>query len=250
MTNVREEESMPIGWIVGIAVLAAVAALVALILISFIEFKVHLNRSGRNDRVRIDVKAFYGLVNMQYTVPSIVFDGLRQGLKVRLERSGMDQLIGPAEERKRVDKEAVERMLRICRQALQGTDGMKEWSVETLSRVRVTRLDWATDFSLGDAAETAVAAGALWGCKWIAVGWLSRYVRLQQTPRLFVKPVYSDQLSFVTEMEAAGRIRVAELAAAGWKLLRRVRAAENGWSNWKSLLRGLRSEAGSRRPAA
>ena len=219
--------------------LALVLVAVVLLLSSSIVFHLRLRKRGKDDLMELDITLLFGLVKFHYELPSIVYEGIRRGIRVKLQESGVNPATKQQnEDEKLIDKEVVDRWREIVKKALKATNGLKEWSMDTLSHVKITKLDWSTDFSLGDAAGTATAAGALWGLKCSIVGWASQWVRLERSPRLFIVPVFKDNLAFTTEVVCAGRLSITYVLYAGLLLIGRVLKAEGGLSLWKELIRG------------
>lgn len=229
-------------WItIPLALLLLVILLFLLVLASSIHFHFRLCRLGKDDRIEFDIKAVFGLVKFHYELPKLVYESIEQGIKVKLEKSGIAPVKLDSDKEGQIDKESVTEWLRSIRTAVKATRGLRAWLIDTLSHVRITKLDWSTDFSLGDAADTATAAGALWGMKWTLVGWMSRFVRLKRSPRLFVAPVFRDEMSFATEAVCTGKLSAGFAFYAGLLLLRRASRVEGGLARWKELLlrRGL-----------
>ncbi|QUL52929.1 DUF2953 domain-containing protein [Paenibacillus tritici] len=226
---------------IPLILLLLVILLLLLVLASSIHFHFRLCRLGKDDRIEFDIKAVFGLVKFHYEVPTLVFESLEQGIKVKVEKSGIAPVKLDSDKESQVDKESVTEWLKNIRTALQATRGLKKWLKDTLSHVKITKLDWSTDFSLGDAAATATAVGALWGLKWTMIGWVSPFVRLLHNPRMFVAPVFRDEPSFATEAVCTGKLSAGYAMYAGLLLLRRVSKVEGGLGRWKKLLSRERS---------
>ncbi|GGF75636.1 hypothetical protein GCM10010912_21020 [Paenibacillus albidus] len=227
-----------------LAILLAVLLLgFILLLSSFIHFHFVLRKVGKDDRLELDVTLLYGWVKFHYVLPRVIFEGIEKGFKVKLEESGAAPLKKETDTEAQIDKKKVDTWVDEMKQALQATKGLEKWLRKTLAHVRIAKFDWSTDFSLGDAAGTATAAGGLWGLKWIIIGWLSQQIRLEKQPRLFVKPLFDDNLSFNTEMKFSGRLSLAYVLYAGILLVVRVIRAERGLKQWKELLQAIRRRA-------
>ncbi|WP_054941404.1 DUF2953 domain-containing protein [Paenibacillus ihuae] len=220
--------------------LAVLLLVIVLVLSSSIHFHFRLCRLGKDDRVEFDIKALFGLVKFHYELPKLVFEGIQRGVKVKLEKSGIAPVRQDSDKEEQIDKETVQNWADDLKEALRATGGLMKWLKGLLSHVKITKLDWSTDFSLGDAAYTATATGALWGLKWSLVGWMSQYVRLQKRPRMFVVPVFRDELCYSTEAVCTGKLSVAYVLFAGLLLLRRISEVKGGWSHWIKLLRQKR----------
>lgn len=210
---------------------------IVLVLSSSIHFHFRLCRLGKDDRVEFDIKALFGLVKIHYELPKLVYEGIAHGVRVKLEESGIAPVRQDTDKEEQVDQEIMQSWADNLKQALRATRGFKKWLKGLLSHVKITKLDWSTDFSLGDAAYTATATGALWGLKWSFVGWLSQRVRLQQSPRIFVVPVFRDELCFSTEAVCTGKLSAAYALYAGLLLLRRISKVKGGLSRWRQLLK-------------
>ncbi|WP_379162211.1 DUF2953 domain-containing protein [Paenibacillus sp. sgz5001063] len=221
---------------ISLALLLLVIVLLLLILTSYIHFHFRLCRLGTDDRIELDIKAVFGLVKFHYELPALVFQGMEKGIKVKLEESGIAPVRTDKDEEEQIDKELVTEWLQNIRKALKATHGLKKWLRHTMSHLQITKFDWSTDFSLGDAAGTATAVGALWGLKWTIAGWLSSQVRLKKAPKLFVAPVFRDELCFSTEAVCVGKLSAGYAFFAGIVLLRRISKVEGGLHRWRELL--------------
>ncbi|MFD1774114.1 DUF2953 domain-containing protein [Paenibacillus rhizophilus] len=229
---------MKLWLLIGAWLLLAAAIL---LLSSRIFFHFSLNRRGHDDRIVLDITALFGLVKYHYTLPALVFEGLKRGLHVKLEETGIAPVKSAKEGEANIDKEDVSEWFEFGKKALRATRGLKRWTADTLSHVQITKLDWSTNFSLGDAAGTATAAGALWGLKWTVIGWTSQWVKLMRSPRLFVVPVFEDTVKFSTEVDCKGRISAGYALYAGFRLLVRAMQADEGIKQWKEIVREMRS---------
>ncbi|WP_410514760.1 DUF2953 domain-containing protein [Paenibacillus sp. BR2-3] len=220
--------------------LALLILAIVLLLSSSIDFHLRLWKRGKDDHVEINISFLFGVVKLHYELPAIVFQGFRRGVRVKLEESGVAPVMEKKQndDEKYIDKETVEKWFDKFKKALKATEGLKKWGIDTMSHVKITKLDWSTDFSLGDAAGTATAAGALWGLKWSMVGWFSQWVKLKKSPRLFVVPVFEDDLAFTTEMACAGSISIIHAIYSGLRLFIRAVKADRELILWKEIIRG------------
>ncbi|AIQ48226.1 hypothetical protein R70723_21645 [Paenibacillus sp. FSL R7-0273] len=217
--------------------LALLLLVIVLVLSSSIHFHFRLCRIGKDDRIEFDIKALFGLVKFHYELPKLIYEGIARGVKIKLEESGIAPVRQDADSVEQIDDETLRDWKRKLKEALQATMDLKSWIKSLMSHVIITRFDWSTDFSLGDAAYTATATGALSGLKWGMVGWISRYVRLQRSPRMFVVPVFRDELCFSTEAVCTGKLPVSSVFFAGIQLLWRVIRVKGGLSRWIRLLK-------------
>ncbi|KTD87123.1 DUF2953 domain-containing protein [Paenibacillus etheri] len=227
-------------WLViplGLLVLAMV-----LVLSSSIDFRIRCYKHGKNDLLELDVTTLFGLIKLHYELPRLVFKGLEQGVIGKFKETGTAIKGVDTVKEEQFDKERIEHWRDNIQLAVKSTRGLKKWFKETVSHVKISKLDWSTDFSLGDAADTAIASGAVWGLKWSIVGFISQWVKLKHNPRVFVKPVFQDEHSFSMEFVCEGKMSVSYAVYASLQLLLRVLRETGGISNWRKLLKRMRRE--------
>jgi hypothetical protein len=227
-------------WLViplGLLVLAMV-----LVLSSSIDFRIRCYKHGKNDLLELDVTTLFGLIKLHYELPRLVFKGLEQGVIGKFKETGTATKGVDTVKEEQFDKERIEHWRDNIQLAVKSTRGLKKWFKETVSHVKVSKLDWSTDFSLGDAADTAIASGAVWGLKWSIVGFISQWVKLKHNPRVFVKPVFQDEHSFSMEFVCEGKISVSYTVYASLQLLLRVLRETGGISKWRKILKRMRRE--------
>jgi hypothetical protein len=218
------------GWVLlsGIAVLFVLAS-------STVSFQVYYSRVKDNDRFYIFIKGIFGLVRYRYEVPLIKFKGLQKGILVKEEHvneSG-DRLI--AEDSQQIDKEKVLNYYRKAKEMLQYTFQMKDWFLDTLTKVTCTELTWSTRIGLGDAPETAITTGIIWTLKSSALTYLFQHIKRCTKPRIQVIPHYA-QAHFSTEVSCIAKIRLGHAMLAGLLLAIRILKVKGGIKAWQSIL--------------
>ncbi|RTE10505.1 DUF2953 domain-containing protein, partial [Paenibacillus whitsoniae] len=88
---------------------------------------------------------------------------------------------------------------------------------------------------LGDAPETAITTGAVWGIKSSLIGFGARYVQMTAKPMVNVVPLYN-QKQFATELHMKGRIRMWWVLKAGIRLVVRAAKVKGGLRTWVQLV--------------
>lgn len=224
-------------WLGGIGLL--IALLITAVLISNVHVHFIFNKHKSDDYANINVRLLYGIVRINYEIPSIVFRNMKEGFLVKTEQS-MNHSKGRTEGSERVNKRKVKKWVKDVKIMLRATDALKLWLKQTLTRVHMTQLSWSTHIGVSDAAYTAVLTGWVWGIKSIIIGFLTYRVKFEKTPMLEVMPVWSDEMEFRTELEFRLKIRITAILFAGITLLTRVLQVEGGWRMWFKLLREQR----------
>src|SRR5665647_574795 len=147
-----------------------------------------LTREGKDDQVSIKAKYLFGLIRKEIAIPIIQFNNFIDGIE--LEADYIDtkekQLVNVKEENitTRSIKESFDNVLTLLKNCFR----FHEWLVGTLSHVECTQFRWKTEVGLGDAPETAVATGMIWGLKSSMLGFIARYIKLNIRPVVHVMP--------------------------------------------------------------
>lgn len=114
------------------------------------------------------------------------------------------------------------------------TAELVEWTKSVLSRTVCTELSWVTRIGLGDAADTAVTTGVVWGIKTSILGYLLRFVRLEARPSLNVQPQFNRTM-FSTEAVCKFKLKALYAVYAGFRLLVRILRAKGGLRTWRKI---------------
>lgn len=224
-------------WLGGIG--AAVLLLLAAVLVSNVHIHVSFSKHKSDDFARFNVRLLYGLIRLNYEIPSIVFKNMKEGFLVKTEqRANTTRNENKGSER--VNKRKIEKWSDDVSVMLRSTAELKQWIRQTLDRVHMIRFIWTTRVSLGDAAHTAMLTGWLWGVKSGIVGFLSYQIRFDQPPQLDIVPEWSDEMEFRTDLDCRMKIKIWSIVVAGIRLLTRVLVVRGGWRMWMRLLKQRR----------
>jgi hypothetical protein len=134
-----------------------------------------------------------------------------------------------------ITKEKIARFYRSSKLLMENIVGFPVWVKDSLSRVRCTQLRWETRVGIGDAPETAMTTGLLWGVKSSLLGFLFSSMQIETKPKVLVEPQYN-QMQFSTEFACIVKIRVGHAMVAGLLLLFRILRVKGGLRTWQSIL--------------
>lgn len=179
---------------------AAAVCLLAALLASDIQIEASLKRKQNDDTVRIRVTALFGLVRRQKVMRVLPMGDGAGPVKPFLAFTKTIRKLGP-------------------------------WVTETALRVRCEEFVWVTRIGLGDAASSAIAAGAVWSVKSPLVGVFARLVRMQAMPRLAVLPLFNET-RFETDLHGRFSIRTASALAAVFRLVVHIVRSRGGVRRW------------------
>jgi len=224
-----------------VAIAAAAIVLLAAVLLSNVRVLVKYYREGENDEIDASLKALFGLVKLRYKVPTVELKPWLSGIRLKVAQQESSEALPELD----FAREEIERFIRRVRKLVVHMKNYKQFFAGTLQHVHVEELRWETRFGLGDAAETGVTGGVVWGLKSAALGFASRWVALERRPAMQVTPVFNKP-TFRTDVLVRTRIRVFRILLIGTMLLVRIFRRRGGWIVWFRILFG---RAPDNRPA-
>ncbi|WP_028548716.1 DUF2953 domain-containing protein [Paenibacillus sp. UNC451MF] len=217
-------------WILG-----AVIVLLALLACSSMQCRFTIVRKRQDDEIVVDVHTMYGLVKQRIAIPVVKFLNVTEGVdyKTEIVNKANNQLEQGTKNNLTNEKikQAIENFQLLLAHCFQ----FNSWFRETLHQVRCTEFYWKTNVGVGDAPETAMTAGMVWGLKSSLLGYLFRFVQLETRPVLQVIPQYN-VVTFSSEVQVLAKIRVYEVMLAGCRLLGRIMKIKGGLRMWRKVL--------------
>lgn len=216
-------------------ILLAAAAVVLLLYFSPIQVHVTYSRIHEDDKLHVKLKLLYGLYRFQYAIPLIRFRGLWDGLTVKTDMDNNLQHAADPNPVKHFTKDDIVTFFHKMKEAVHHTLGVVDWFKETMALVHCTQLNWTTYIGIGDAADTAITTGLIWGIKSSTLGYLFQFLHLDTKARINVIPMYN-QAHFSTEISYTAKIRLGHAVIAGLHLLVRVLRVKGGIKAWQSML--------------
>ncbi|WP_165842206.1 DUF2953 domain-containing protein [Paenibacillus xerothermodurans] len=221
---------MVFAWIAGVLVVGFI-----ILLSSKVECRISASRENKNDEILIDVHALYGLVKKRLAIPIMNFISLSEGLGVKsqfIDKSENQLLL---ELNRNIDKRTIQQLFDNLRQLLTHCVRFDRWLSDTLGHVHCTRMYWKTELGVGDAAETAMTTGMVWGLKSSLLGVAFRFIKLHARPELLVQPHFNGT-KFTTEVTCTTHIRLFYVCVAGLHLVYRIFKVKNGLRTWQRVL--------------
>ncbi|MBM6617454.1 DUF2953 domain-containing protein [Bacillus suaedaesalsae] len=109
------------------------------------------------------------------------------------------------------------------------------------SKVRVHKLEWHTNFGIGDAALTGVLVGAGWALKGSIIGLISRYMRLKEVPEMSITPLFL-QVYSQTQIKCIISFRIGNAILAGIRIVKFWKGGKPTLNNGPSILKAKNTE--------
>lgn len=209
----------------------ALAILLPIVTLSYIYYEIQYSRAEQNDRLTVEIKALFGLVRYRLEVPVIRFtdftEGIMLGSKIINETSSQQV----REDRKRINKERIIEYYHKGKLMLEKTTDLLGWVKKTLKHVECTRLSWTTQVGVGDAPQTAITTGMVWGIKSSVLGYALKYFKRYAKPQVMVIPLYNKNQLFM-DFNSITRIRLFYAVLAGIRLLIQIMKVRGGLRAW------------------
>lgn len=214
----------------GIVFLFIIFAIIVF-LFSFIRGEFNFSRVKDNDTLSVEMRALFGLIRYRYVIPIIQFKGFTKGILIKSETVTKSSSELKDETKDHITKDKIINIYKEAKEVLVYTFNFYDWMKQTLAKVECTDLKWITRVGVGDAPETAITSGAIWGIKSSLLGFSIRYVKLTAKPQIDVIPQYNEK-QFSTDFRCAGRIRVWFVVVSGVRLISRAAKVKGGIRTW------------------
>lgn len=220
-------------WIVSLGLLAGI---VLLLWMSRITIKLLFSKEQDNDRLYAEFRGLFGLVRFRYEVPVARLKNLQKGMQFQTESEWhAGKKLTSKDDKLQINLQKIIRNHRKFKMLADHVFDLHGWIKEVLANVNCTGLRWKTDIGLGDAADTAVTVGLIWGLKATILGFACKYFCMKETPQVAVTPQFT-QFRFSTELQCIFEFRLGNAIHAGLFLLVRIMKVKGGLKTWQNIL--------------
>lgn len=215
--------------------LIAFIMLIVIVASSNISGEFYFSRVENNDQLFVEAKALFGLIHYRFEVPIIKFKNFTEGIMIKSESVANTNTASVDKDKQHITKDRIIDFYHKAKLLLHNTLNMHGWMKETLCRVQCTKFIWTTRVGIGDAPETAITAGIVWGIKSSLAGFILHYFSLRTKPQLSVIPHYN-QSKFQMELSFAGKIRVYQAIWAAIRLFSKIIKVKGGVRAWYKVI--------------
>lgn len=205
-------------------ILALGCMLFLLIYISKIKVHLEYHRNQQDDRFFVNVALIKGLLEFKSEFTALDLEKKLVGMAVQVDSKIEAEMAGAETDVKMDDSiplsyRNIKRAYSLFREFLYNLRLYKDVIIRLISFTNVRELDWRTRFGFGDAAETGIAAGLLWGVKSTVVQQIYRWTRASENiARLSVFPDFAGN-SLNIDMRCIFDIKTGHIIIAGCKIL-------------------------------
>ncbi|WP_246277113.1 DUF2953 domain-containing protein [Neobacillus endophyticus] len=185
-----------------------------------------------NDDLKIELRIFR-FIKYKIHVPVIKIDDNSPSVVVKshthVGEPGNDQADDQVTQ---IGKHDIMHRLHNIKELLERVFGLHVIVRKFFQKVVIKKFEWETLMGIGDAAYTAMAAGALWTLKGSIIGLISHYLQLKEMPKLSITPHFQAAV-IQTRFTCMIQFRIGHAILAGLKL---IKFWKGGRSRFKSSL--------------
>lgn len=215
--------------------LLVAAAVVTVLLMSRIHIEVDTSRVKKHDRFTVNIRALFGLFKYRVFVPMIDFRNLSDGIFIKKKTSFSAIANSDNAGELQVTRERIIEYYERARLLIKNVFDLTGWMKESLCHLECTQFRWLTRIGIGDAPETAITTGIVWGIKSSLLGFALPHIVMKTKPYVQVAPQYNLQ-HFSTELICKTQIRVYYAMLAGFRLLPRIWKGKGSLKSWQHIL--------------
>ncbi|KON86745.1 hypothetical protein AF332_08015 [Sporosarcina globispora] len=201
--------------------IAVIALIILLFIIMATKLKIyfHFYHGNDNDHLRIQFKAWFGMIRYKIEVPLIKVDDNSPTIIVKEKEAAGTQENAPKKETKQYSAENLIDSLHDTKAMINHIVSLHKIIRKFLKRVTIRNLEWHTFAGIGDAAHTGMLTGALWAIKGGILGLISHYMKLKTPLSITVTPHFQFSVS-QTALSCMIHFRVGHAMLAGIKLIK------------------------------
>ncbi|WP_128894479.1 DUF2953 domain-containing protein [Longirhabdus pacifica] len=219
-------------WFVLISIVLLVLVVIALC--SLIHITFHFKKDDKNDLIKLEIKALYGLVKRKYDVPKLEWEGLKRGLllKVSKKKEQFNQTTDKVKNELDIDMDTIHLFMDRLRFMVKHTFNIRELLIDALRHIHITTLLWQTKIGFRDAVYTSLSTGVMWTMKSAVIGVGTSLVCWEKEPKITVTPQYNANV-FKTDINVVMHYRLFFLCKMFVLLLWRLIKSSDRKTIWK-----------------
>lgn len=198
-----------------------------LILFSSVRIGLYYKREENNDRIKIEIGLLNGLIPIRIKVPGL--QASDKGITYQEKLQSSDNTIN--KEKNTFTLQDLKEYHRKFQELLERIVGLQKIVKRFLAKIKIIKLTWWSRIGTGDAAETGILLGLIWGIKGGLIMLLSHFMKIRTKPSVSIEPSFM-QACLYTEFECILQFRVGNAILAGILFLIHLRKGRRArWEN-------------------
>ncbi|MBH0159764.1 DUF2953 domain-containing protein [Fictibacillus sp. 26RED30] len=160
--------------------------LLIVISLSTIHISIYFVHRNDNSNIQVNFK-MYHFLKYKLNVPLIMVDAQDHSVKIREEK---ETTLGQKKEKKKITFLQLKNQYQSFKKMLKHINHFYQILAAFLKKMKMKKVEWHSAIGLGEASSSAIAAGAVWGFKGIAIQVLNTFFKLEESPNVSVVPVF------------------------------------------------------------
>ncbi|MCD7032762.1 DUF2953 domain-containing protein [Metabacillus sp. GX 13764] len=198
---------------------AIILLFLAMILATKITVILHLKREGKNDRLTVKFKAWYGLLRYTVDIPGAKWNEKDGSLDIKKEKNAGNSESGGSSSEEKISSHDVLAGIKDVRELTEHVVKLHSIARKFLKKVRVARLEWISEIGTGDAASTGFAAGAGWSIKFTVFAVIDQYFSVTEAPCFHIQPNFQKACAN-TYLQGIFHFRIGNAILAGIRFVK------------------------------
>lgn len=193
--------------------------LFTILAITKLTITVELKHAQDNDDLTVTFSIWFGLITYTIDIPLIRIDDESPSIVYKEKKNPGKKPKGKKEKTNKFQPKEMKNRLRLVLIMLSHVVGLHKIVRKFLKHVSITKLEWKSQFGLGDAAITGMVAGLAWSLKGSIIGIVSNYMQLKVKPNISIHPKFNEEVS-ETHFICIISFRIGHAMGAGFKVIR------------------------------
>lgn len=196
---------------------------------------IHFSHWQDDDFIKIQLKAWNGILSYTYEVPFIKLKTDEPGIVY--EKDTLDKK--KKESKSKVTPEEVLNRISEMKTLIKNIGEFFIIMKKLLKSIQVVKFEWHTVIGVNNAAYTGMLTGFIWSLKGMLIGGIGKYMRLMEKPTISLSPSFQQAMS-QTSFQCMFRLRIGNAILAGLKILKHWRRDKS----YKELFQMFKSSKG------
>ncbi|MBD1372952.1 DUF2953 domain-containing protein [Hazenella sp. IB182357] len=208
--------------IIFASILAGISMLLLIIFFITVQIEILFKREQEDDHGEVRVSVLKGLIHYNIQIPKLKWEGVDDGIEIEQK----DASISSQSKDSQITAKSIKEAQNHFQQLLARIHHFFEIVGWFVTKIRCEKLKWVTQIGTGDAAETGMLVGGLWGIQASVLGWISHQVHCNCPVEVEVIPSFQQPLLH-THFHSMIRFRLGYAILAAVRLVIHMRKGKD-----------------------
>lgn len=188
--------------------------ILTLIWFSSVRIGIFYKREQENDLIKVEVGLLNGLIPIRKEIPALNFK--EEGIQLKERTKSKKKTTN--KEKKRITYAEIKEYRKQFNQWVDQVVYFHRILKNFLAKIKVKKLSWWSRIGTGDAAETGILSGLVWGIKSGLITVIRHFLQMKKEPEIIIEPSFM-QACLHTQFECIVQFRLGDAILAGIKFM-------------------------------